>query len=52
MNDKLNQNFEFPTHLDLKPYSYYEVMRREHRLNDNKVEEEEDLTEEKKVEED
>jgi ubiquitin carboxyl-terminal hydrolase 34 len=28
-NDKLNQHFEFPALLDLKPYSYHEVMRRE-----------------------
>lgn len=28
-NDKLNQHFEFPTVLDLKPYSYYDVMKRE-----------------------
>jgi hypothetical protein len=31
-NDKLNQHFEFPTVLDLKPYSYYDVMRREQRI--------------------
>lgn len=31
-NDKLNQHFEFPTMLDLKPYSYYEVMKKENRL--------------------
>lgn len=31
-NDKLNQHFEFPTILDLKPYSYYDVMKREQRL--------------------
>lgn len=31
-NDKLNQFFEFPTVLDLKPYSYYDVMKRENRL--------------------
>lgn len=28
-NDKLNSYYEFPTTLDLKPYSYHEVMRRE-----------------------
>ena len=28
--------FEFPTHLDLKPYSFYEVMRKEGRLNKKK----------------
>ena len=32
-NDKLNQHFEFPEHLDLRPYSYYEVMAKENRLN-------------------
>jgi uncharacterized UBP type Zn finger protein len=31
-NDKINSLFEFPTHLDLKPYSFYEVMRKENRL--------------------
>ena len=31
-NDKLNSFFEFPTVLDLKPYSYYDVMAREQRL--------------------
>lgn len=31
-NDKINSFFEFPTHLDLKPYSFYEVMRKEGRL--------------------
>ena len=34
-NDKINSLFEFPTHLDLKPYSFYEVMRKENRLNTN-----------------
>ena len=32
-NDKINSFFEFPTHLDLKPYSFYEVMGKEGRLN-------------------
>jgi len=31
-NDKINQFFDFPKHLDLKPYSYYEVMGQENRL--------------------
>ena len=31
-NDKINSFFEFPSHLDLKPYSFYEVMKRENRL--------------------
>lgn len=26
MNEKMNQHFEFPTHLNLKPYSYHAVM--------------------------
>lgn len=33
-NDKLNQHFDFPQQLDLAPYSYYEVMRRENRLDE------------------
>ena len=32
-NDKINQHFEFPQHLDLTPYSYYDVMAKEDRLN-------------------
>lgn len=32
-NDKINSFFEFPHHLDLKPYSFYEVMRKEGRLD-------------------
>lgn len=28
----MNNHFEFPTVLDLKPYSYYDVMKREQRL--------------------
>ena len=35
-NDKINQHFEFPQQLDLAPYSYYEVMRQENRLNKEK----------------
>ena len=31
-NEKMNQYYEFPTFLNLKPYSYHEVMRRENRL--------------------
>ena len=30
--EKINQFFEFPKHLDLTPYSYYEVMSKENRL--------------------
>ena len=32
-NDKINNLFEFPQQLDLRPYSYYEVMNKENRLN-------------------
>lgn len=32
-NDKLNQHFDFPMMLDLKPYSFHEVMRTEGRLD-------------------
>jgi len=31
-NDKINSMFKFPPILDLKPYSYYDVMGREGRL--------------------
>ena len=31
-NDKINSFFEFPYHLDLKPYSFFEVMKKENRL--------------------
>jgi hypothetical protein len=33
-NDKLNAAWEFPQLLDLKPYSYYEVMEKEGRLDE------------------
>lgn len=36
-NDKLNQHFEFPRQLDLRPYSYYDVMGRENRLKKPKA---------------
>jgi ubiquitin carboxyl-terminal hydrolase 34 len=39
-NDKINSLFEFPSHLDLKPYSFYEVMRKENRLNKKEANEE------------
>lgn len=39
-NDKINSFFEFPNQLDLKPYSFYEVMRKENRINPNKGEDE------------
>mmetsp|Transcript_33660 Transcript_33660/g.51962 ORF Transcript_33660/g.51962 Transcript_33660/m.51962 type:complete len:205 (+) Transcript_33660:5767-6381(+) len=35
-NDKLNDLFEFPQMLDLKPYSYWEVMNKEKRLDKSK----------------
>lgn len=41
-NEKLNQYFEFPALLDLKPYSYHEVMRREHRVSEAKADEDVD----------
>jgi ubiquitin carboxyl-terminal hydrolase 34 len=31
-NDKINTFFEFPNQLDLRPYSFYEVMKKENRL--------------------
>ncbi len=39
-NDKLNTHFEFPCQLDLKPYSFYEVMRKENRLKKDKEDDE------------
>ena len=35
--DKLNSIFKFPHVLDLKPYSYYEVMEKEGRLPKKKT---------------
>ena len=53
--DKINTLFKFPHMLDLKPYSYYEVMKKEGRLPetqaDDKNEEEEQEAEEKMTEE-
>lgn len=46
-NDKINSFFEFPQQLDLKPYSFYEVMKKENRLNPKNDEEEEAATEQK-----
>ena len=37
-NDKINSFFEFPFHLDLKPYSFFEVMKNENRLNKKQAE--------------
>ena len=53
-NDKVNTLAKFPTMLDLKPYSYFEVMGKENRLNEEeeaasskpKKDEEDVLTEE------
>jgi ubiquitin carboxyl-terminal hydrolase 34 len=41
-NDKINTYFEFPYTLDLKPYSFYEVMRKENRFKPEKGEDQED----------
>jgi len=41
-NDKINSMFKFPPVLDLKPYSYYDVMGREGLLNKDKKEGEEE----------
>lgn len=35
-NDKINSFFEFPFQLDLKPYSFFEVMRKENRIKEPK----------------
>ena len=35
-NDKLNSYWEFPFQLDLTPYSFYEVMKKEGRMNQQK----------------
>ena len=46
-NDKINSFFEFPFQLDLKPYSFYEVMSKENRLKKQSKEgEEQDAPEE------
>lgn len=37
-NDKINTYFEFPYHLDLTPYSFYDVMKKEGRLDKKKPE--------------
>ena len=49
-NDKINSFFEFPYHLDLKPYSFYEVMKKENRMKQSKDDEEEEQQEEEKKE--
>lgn len=45
-NDKINTFFEFPYQLDLKPYSFYEVMRKENRIKVPKEGEEQEQAEE------
>lgn len=40
-NDKLNTFFEFPYQLDLKPYSFYEVMKKENRIKTGEDDEQE-----------
>ena len=49
-NDKINSYFEFPYHLDLTPYSFYEVMRKENRMKKKAEDEEEE--EDKKEDDD
>jgi uncharacterized UBP type Zn finger protein len=51
-NDKINTFFEFPYQLDLRPYSFYEVMKKEKRLDKKEGEEEEESEEKKKEDED
>jgi len=46
-NDKINSYFEFPNVLDLKPYSFYHIMKEENRLKKKKDDEEEDELEAK-----
>ena len=41
-NDKVNTTLEFPTILDLKPYSYYHVMRKEGLIKDEVPNEDEE----------
>ena len=41
-NEKLNSKFKFPHVLDLKPYSYYDIMEKEGRLPKKKDEEDEE----------
>lgn len=44
-NDKINSYFEFPYYLDLKPYSFYDVMEKENRLP-KKKDDDDDIQEE------
>ena len=41
-NDKLNSYLDFPTVLDLKPYSFHEVMGKEGKLKSQQEDEEDD----------
>ena len=43
-NDKINSFCEFPNVLDLKPYSFHEVMRKENRLKEQQEVEETGLS--------
>jgi len=47
-NDKLNSYMEFPTVLDLKPYSFHHVMGKEGRLKSQMQDEDEDVQKPKK----
>lgn len=51
-NEKINTLFEFPKLLDLKPYSFYEVMKKEGRLKKEKGEDQDPEAEEVKEDED
>jgi hypothetical protein len=42
-NEKLNTHFEFPYSLDLKPYSFYDVMTRENRIKTKKEGDDEEV---------
>lgn len=50
-NDKINSYFEFPYHLDLKPYSFYHIMGEEGRLNKKKKNKEDGEPEEEEEDE-
>ena len=47
----MNQYFEFPNTLDLKPYSYYEVMSKEERIEQPTNDEDQKNNKEKEEEE-
>lgn len=50
-NEKMNQFFEFPTDLDLRPYSYHSVMGKEGKLGQSKKKEADEHEEGNKLEE-